>query len=569
MPFADGEQVGPYKIVNQLGQGGMATVYKAYHPQLDRFVALKSMHASMLDDANFIERFQREAQIIAKLEHPNIVPVYDYDTHNQQPYIVMKFIDGHTLKDELDNNRLTLKQVLHVMKAVSTALNHAHDMGVLHRDIKPTNVMIDKHNIAYVSDFGLARIASAGDSSLSANLLIGTPNYMAPEQALHGEVDKRADVYSLGVMLYEMVVGVVPFAGDTPYAIIHGHIYSQLPLPSKVNPDIPPQVEAVLLKALEKDPDDRYDSAIILVRDFWKAIVDANWEELRPDRAKVAGESMVKLRHDLSAKSLVANKSEPKPQIKNLAKPEANPTSLALSKQQTSNAIQPKENAKSKALVVKPQPDNEIHVNVNRRTKATSPVVKKGPSLIDYLQRRGNVSDLYDQIVSNRGGLDQLMARIPGFAGYQDMQARRQADRLLRDYLAEQLSVRINRFVSAEKELLDQGGLSFMTKSSGVKGKLQTYRDRVKAAAPGYSWFFGAIKIDSEELEKLYSFDEAQTQYIDKLSEAIEAVSAAAKANQGVAEALDALEGIADEANEAYTLREETLTNLDKVLGSN
>jgi serine/threonine protein kinase len=571
MPFADGEQVGPYQIVNQLGHGGMATVYKAYHPQLDRFVAIKSMHASLMDDDTFLARFQREAQIIAKLEHPNIVPVYDYDENNHKPYIVMKFIDGHTLKDELDNNKLSLKQVLHVMKSVSAALTYAHELGVLHRDIKPSNVMIDKHNIVYVSDFGLARITTTGESTLSANMMIGTPNYMAPEQALHGDVDKRADVYSLGVMLYEMVVGVMPYSGDTPYAIIHGHIYSPLPLPSKVNPDIPQQVEDVLLKALEKDPDDRYDSAILLVRDFWKAIVDANWEELRPDRVKIAGDSMSKLRRDLNVKSVADNKPAPKSQIKNLPKPETKPTpksdSRATPKPQTPDAAQPKANTKARALAV--QPEKEIHIDAGRSTRAkSSPIVKKEPSLINYLQRRGNVSDLYDQIVGNRGGLDHLTKIIPGFAGYQDRNSRRTADRMLRDYLAEQLSGRINRFVSAEKDLLDKGGMSFMTKTSGVKGKLQTYRDRVKAAAPGYSGFFEAVKIDSEELEKLYSFDEAQTQYIDKITEAINTFSTAAKANEGVAEALDALSVIADEANEAYSLREETLTNLDKVLGS-
>jgi serine/threonine protein kinase len=522
------------------------------------------MHASLMDDNTFLARFQREAQIIAKLENPNIVPVYDYDENNHKPYIVMKFIDGHTLKDELDNNKLSLKQVLHVMKSVSAALTYAHELDVLHRDIKPSNVMI-----VYVSDFGLARITTTGETTLSANMMIGTPNYMAPEQALHGTVDKRADIYSLGVMLYEMVVGVMPYSGDTPYAIIHGHIYSPLPLPSKVNPDIPPQVEAVLLKALEKEPDDRYDSAILLVRDFWKAIVDANWEELRPDRVKIASASMSKLRQDLNVKSAAAEKPAPKSQIKNLPKQEAKPTpksdSRTTPKPQTPDAAQPK--ATTKALAV--QPEKEIHIDTSRTRRAkSSALVKKEPSLINYLQRRGNVSDLYDQIVSNRGGLDHLTKIIPGFAGYQDRNARRTADRMLRDYLAEQLSGRINRFVSAEKDLLDNGGLSFMTKTSAVKGKLQTYRDRVKAAAPGYSGFFEAVKIDSEELEKLYSFDEAQTQYIDKITEAIDAFSTAAKANQGVAEALDALEAIADEANEAYSLREETLTNLDKVLGS-
>ncbi len=570
MPFADGEQVGAYQIVNQLGQGGMATVYKAYHPQLDRFVALKSMHTSLMDDDTFISRFQREAQIIAKLEHPNIVPVYDYSEHNKQPYIVMKYIEGHTLKDELEGDVLTLKQVLHVMKAVSSALSYAHEKGVLHRDIKPSNVMIDNNNFPYVSDFGLARMVTAGESTLSANMMMGTPHYMAPEQALQGELDARADVYSLGVMLYEMVVGVVPFIGDTPYAIIHGHIYTPLPLPSKVNPDVPFQVEEVLLKALAKDPDERYDSAVLLVRDFWKAIVDANWEQLHPDRVKVASDSIARLRQDVNMKSIAENKPEAKPAIKNLSKPKSEvkpkPIAQAAPKPQTIE----KAEAAAKALVPKPQADDKTRLNAGRVTKrVASPVVKGEPSLVKYLQRRNDVSDLYNQISSNRNAIDRLMARIPGFEGYQDRLARRQADRILRDYLADQISVLINRFIGIEKDLLETGGLTLMTKTSAAKSKMQLYRDRIKAAALGYSGFFEAIKIESGELEKLYSFDEAQTQYIDKLSEEVEAFVNAAKANQGVTEALDALEATADKANEAYALREETLTNLDKMLGSN
>ncbi|MFN8373528.1 MAG: serine/threonine-protein kinase [Anaerolineae bacterium] len=577
MPFTKGDQVGPYQIVEQLGQGGMATVYKAYHPQLDRFVAIKSIHASLQEEQDFIARFQREAQIIAKLEHPNIVPVYDYSENNNQPYIVMKFIDGHTLKDELDSSKLTLKQVLHVMKAVSSALTYAHQKGVLHRDVKPSNVMIDRSNIAYVSDFGLARIITAGETTLSANMMMGTPHYMSPEQALHSDLDARADIYSLGVMLYEMVVGVLPFSGDTPYAIIHEHVYTPLPLPSRVNPDIPAQVEEVLLKVLAKNPEDRYDSAVLLVRDFWKAVVDANWDELRPDRVQIASDSLAKMRQDLSAKSLAAhkadNKIEPKPKIKSLPNPalEAKAAPTISSKSQSANQkAKPKAEGLPKSLAGHTQPAIKTRLRNENTTKpVTSITTKSDPSLIKYLQRRNNVSDLSNQITDNRGGLERLIARIPGFAGYQDRQARRQADRLLRDYLSEQLSVRINRFVTAEKDLLESGGLALMGKTSAAKSKMQTYRDRVKAAAPGYSGFFEAIKIDSEQLEKIYSFDEAQTQYVDKLSEAIDAFSNAVKANQGIAEALDALEAVTNEANEAFTLREETLTNLDKVLGSN
>jgi serine/threonine protein kinase len=566
MPFNDGEQVGPYQIVQQLGQGGMATVYKAYHPQLDRHVAIKTMHTSLMEDETFLARFQREAQIIAKLEHPHIVPVYDYSQHNNQPYIVMKFIEGHNLKDEMDDNKVTLQQVLHVMKAVSAALTYAHQKGVLHRDIKPSNVMIDNSNIPYVSDFGLARIIQAGESTLSANMMMGTPHYMSPEQALHlGELDARADIYSLGVMLYEMVVGVLPFAGDTPYAIIHGHIYTPLPLPAQVNPDVPQQVEAVLLKALAKDPADRHESAVLLVRDFWKAVTDSKWQELRQDRQKTAASSMAKLRQDMSMKSLAASKVEAKPQLKQIAKLNPEPSAETKPKSQPQSPAQPKSDAAPKALA---KPAERTLLNAEKSTKSMTTPAKGKSSFVNYLERKNNVSDLYNQIMDNSADVHQLMARIPGYQGYQELQARRHADRILRDYIAEQLSVRINRFINIEKDLLESGGLAMMSKTSAVKSKMQTYRDRVKSAAPGYSGFFAAIKIDTAELEKLYNFDEAQTQYVEKLNDAIESVGSAVKANAGVAEALDALNALTDEANEAFTLREETLTNLDKMLDS-
>ncbi|NWF70684.1 MAG: serine/threonine protein kinase [Chloroflexi bacterium] len=544
MPFDAGEQVGPYQIVGQLGQGGMAAVYKAYHPALDRYVAIKTMHSALAEDDSFLARFRREAQIIAKLEHPHIVPVHDFNEHEGQPYLVMKYVEGHTLKDELDDNKLTLAQALHILKAVAAALSYAHQQGVLHRDVKPSNVIIDTRNIPYVSDFGLARLIASGDSTLSNNAILGTPQYMSPEQALTpAAIDARADVYSLGVMLYEIVLGRVPFSGDTPYAIIHDHIYTPLPLPSQVDPRIPPQIELVLMKALAKDPEERYDSAVLLVRDFWKALSDAQMNELPPDRVRVADASLAKLRTELRAS--VANAGEAQtPPLKALRKP-----------------LPP--------AAIKPTASTRL-AHAEHSTKPIAAPIKGEHSLAKHLTRRDNVSDLYQQVSSNRGSgqLDRLMARIPGFTGYQEMQARRAADRLLRDYLAEQLSVRITRFVSAEKTLLDSGGLLMMSKTAAVKSKMQLYRDRVKAVAPGYSGFFAAINIGPQELEQLYNFDEGQVQYVDRLTEAVENFDKAAKANQGVAEALEALETVADEANEAFTLREETLTNLDKMLGS-
>lgn len=281
MPFQVGETVGPYRITDQLGQGGMATVYKAYHPSLDRYVAIKVLHPAFKEDETFYMRFQREAQVVARLEHPNIVPVYDMATKEAEPYIVMKFIEGQTLKHRLKRQPLTLEETLAVIPAVSAALTYAHKEGYLHRDVKPSNVLMDADNTPYLADFGLARIVSTGESTMSHDVLIGTPNYISPEQA-RGDKDlgPSTDIYSLGIMLYEIVVGRVPFSADTPYAVVHDHIYKPLPMPTRVNPTVPVQVEGVLLKALAKNPNDRYETAVELAEAFQDAVAAAEMNEL-------------------------------------------------------------------------------------------------------------------------------------------------------------------------------------------------------------------------------------------------------------------------------------------------
>jgi tRNA A-37 threonylcarbamoyl transferase component Bud32 len=276
MAFKIGENVGPYRIISQLGQGGMATVYKAYHASLDRYVAVKVLHAAFKEDPTFTARFAREARVLAKLEHNNIVPIYDFAEHGGDPYLVMKYVEGDTLKARMSQGVLANDEILKVVEAVGNGLSYAHKQGILHRDIKPSNVIITHDGQYYLSDFGLARIASAGESTLSQDTMLGTPNYISPEQAKGvRDLDARTDIYSFGVLIYEMVVGRVPFSGDTPFAIIHDHIYTPLPLPTKVNPSVPEDVERVLLKALAKDRDDRFADASALVAAFNQAITQS------------------------------------------------------------------------------------------------------------------------------------------------------------------------------------------------------------------------------------------------------------------------------------------------------
>jgi len=285
MPVTIGATLGQYQIVEQIGAGGMATVYKATHTRLDRTVAIKMMHANFTQDPNFRARFEREARIVARLEHPNIVPVYDYDEIDQQPYLVMKFVEGRTLKDRLAEGALSLDEILRVMDKVAAALNYAHSRDVLHRDMKPSNIILDAAGEPYITDFGLARIMQAGESTMSADVMIGTPHYISPEQAQGlPQIDARADGYSFGVILYELVTGRVPFTGDSAYAIVHKQIYAAPPAPDELNPEIPRAVAEVLIRALAKDPAERYPTPAALMDAFRQAVVASGLKALDDDR---------------------------------------------------------------------------------------------------------------------------------------------------------------------------------------------------------------------------------------------------------------------------------------------
>ncbi len=261
MAFSPGETIGAYRIIEQLGQGGMASVFKAYHAALDRYVAIKVLHPAFKQDPTFLARFEREARIVAKLDHPNIIPIYDFAEHEGTPYLVIRYVEGQTLKQLMRSGPLPFDRILSIFNPIAEALAYAHAQGVLHRDIKPSNIIIANDGHIYLADFGLARMIQPEQSTISRDMLIGTPQYISPEQAKGDPVDARSDIYSLAVVLFEMMTGRAPFSADTPYSIIHDHIYTPLPLPTSLNPDISPNVERVLLKALDKDPNARYATA--------------------------------------------------------------------------------------------------------------------------------------------------------------------------------------------------------------------------------------------------------------------------------------------------------------------
>ena len=257
-----GTDVGRYHIVEQIGEGGMATVFKAYDNRLDRHVAMKFIRRELVGEAfinHVIKRFEREAKSLAKLSHANIVKIHDYGEYNGSPYLVMEYLEGNTLKSRLG------KPIHYVLAAqltipIARALGYAHKENIIHRDVKPANVLFNKAGDTMLSDFGIAKILDVDDSShlTSMGSAIGTPAYMSPEQGQGLDIDHRSDVYSLGVIFFEMVTGRVPFKADTPLAVILKQSQEPLPHPRSFIPSLPEAVEQVIFKVLAKNPSERY-----------------------------------------------------------------------------------------------------------------------------------------------------------------------------------------------------------------------------------------------------------------------------------------------------------------------
>jgi serine/threonine protein kinase len=272
-----GKNLGKYKVLERLGKGGMAEVYKAYHPVLDRFVTIKILYSHLAEGEDFLARFQREAKAIASLRHAHIVQIHDFDVIDNTYFMVMEFIDGGNLQAQMvelarRGAYMPFNRVLAIMDQVAEALDYAHACGIIHRDVKPSNILLDASGNAFLADFGISRLLSATQFT-TTGALIGTPTYMSPEQGLGAEITPASDIYSLGVILYELLAGKVPFSADTtPLAIIHKQIYEPPPPPCSLRPDLPQPAEQVVLKALAKDPLGRYQSGRELVRALEQAL---------------------------------------------------------------------------------------------------------------------------------------------------------------------------------------------------------------------------------------------------------------------------------------------------------
>lgn len=253
-----GRNIGPYQILERLGRGGMASVYKAVQASLNRNVALKVLPPSLAMDPTFVERFRREATAAASLQHPNILPIYDFGQDGDTFYIAMMLVLGGTLRERI--GRLPLPLACRIASQIADALDYAHARGIIHRDVKPTNILMARDDWAMLADFGIARLVEA-QGLTSTGTGIGTPEYMSPEQALGRPVDGRSDIYALGVVLFEMVTGRQPFVGPDSFSIVRQHVETPLPKASSINPAVPAAIDAIIERATQKVPAQRYQTA--------------------------------------------------------------------------------------------------------------------------------------------------------------------------------------------------------------------------------------------------------------------------------------------------------------------
>jgi len=262
-------KLGRYEITDEIGRGGMSIVYHSHDARTKRNVALKALPRQFLHNPSFRHRFEREAQTIASLEHPAIVPLYDFGEEDGQPFLVMRYMAGGPLKDRLLEGPFSLEAATKILRRIGSALDYAHQQGIIHRDLKPGNILFDRFDEAYLADFGIVQLAEGSPKLTKESALMGTPAYMSPEQA-HGdaELDGRSDIYALGILLFEMLTGQLPYHADTPVRLMMKHVLDPVPSVREANRLISKKVERIIKRALAKEPKLRYPDAKSLTDDL-------------------------------------------------------------------------------------------------------------------------------------------------------------------------------------------------------------------------------------------------------------------------------------------------------------
>jgi serine/threonine protein kinase len=257
-----GEQIGPYRLLSLLGQGGTAEVYKALQTTLDRHVAVKVLLREVSRDPEWVQRFRQEARLLGQLDHPNVLPIYDAGEYRDRPFLVMKYVaEGVTLRSHLRGEPWPIERVVHVIEQVAEALNAAHEAGVVHRDVKPSNILVTPDSRCLVFDFGIAKPIRRVKTLTGEDFVVGTPEFMSPEQCRGEKVDHRSDVYALGIMTYQMLTGRVPFTAETPIGVLMKHLTEPLPLPPE-NVALSPELNQVLQRVLARSAGDRFPSVL-------------------------------------------------------------------------------------------------------------------------------------------------------------------------------------------------------------------------------------------------------------------------------------------------------------------
>ncbi|NKQ35097.1 MAG: serine/threonine protein kinase [Chloroflexi bacterium] len=285
------EKIDRYEIKREMGRGGMATVYEAFDPRFQRIVAVKVLPREFLHDPEFRARFEREARTIAQLEHPAIVPVYDFGEDDGQPFLVMRLMTGGDLSDRLAHGPLSTEETAVILRRLGSALDAAHSQGVIHRDLKPGNILFDQYGEAYLADFGIAHIASSTQALTASGSLVGTPTYMSPEQVYGDkELDGRSDIYALGVILFQMLTGHTPYDADTPARVMMQHIMDPVPPLSDERPDLPPDFDNIINKAMAKEREERYPTGKDFSTDLSVATQSTQKSDLQAELTAVQAE---------------------------------------------------------------------------------------------------------------------------------------------------------------------------------------------------------------------------------------------------------------------------------------